>query len=83
MQTHIAFVDLKKAFDRVSCKQLLRIVACDEVPQQTIQNIYNLYNTNLISVQIEDRSIGERSIQGLNRDVASRPSYLLFTRMPS
>jgi hypothetical protein len=30
---------LKKAFDRVNRKELLRILASDQVPQQTIQNI--------------------------------------------
>jgi hypothetical protein len=54
MEAHIAFVDFKKAFNRVNRKELLRILASDQVPQQTIQNIYNLYKTNLISVKIED-----------------------------
>jgi hypothetical protein len=55
METHIAFVDFKKAFDQVNRKELLRILISDQVPQQTIQNIYNLYKTNLISVKIEDK----------------------------
>jgi hypothetical protein len=55
METHIAFVDFKKAFDRVNHKELLRILASDQVRRQTIQNIYNLYNTNLISVKIQDK----------------------------
>jgi TusA-related sulfurtransferase len=54
-ENHIAFVDFKKAFDRVNRKELLRILASDQVSQQTIQNIYNLYKTNLISVKIEDK----------------------------
>jgi sorting nexin-29 len=32
METHIAFVDFKKAFDRVNRKELLRILASDKVP---------------------------------------------------
>jgi hypothetical protein len=55
METHIAFVDFKKAFNRINRKELLRILASDQVPQQTIQNVYNLYKTNLISVKIEDK----------------------------
>jgi hypothetical protein len=55
METHIAFVDFKKASDRVSRKELLRILASDQVPRQTIQNICNLYKTNLISVKTEDK----------------------------
>jgi hypothetical protein len=42
METHIAFVDFKKAFNQVNRKELLRILASDQVPQQTIQNIYNV-----------------------------------------
>jgi sorting nexin-29 len=41
METHIAFVDFKKAFDQVNRMELLRILTSDQVPQQTIQNIYN------------------------------------------
>jgi hypothetical protein len=39
----------------VNCKELLRILASYQVSQQTIQNIYNLYKTNLSSVKIEDK----------------------------
>jgi hypothetical protein len=55
METHIAFVDLKKAFDRVNRSKLLKILQNDNIPQHIIQNIYILYKTNLISVKIEDR----------------------------
>jgi hypothetical protein len=37
MENHIASVDFKTAFDRVNRKELLRIPASDQVPQQTIQ----------------------------------------------
>jgi hypothetical protein len=51
METHIAFAGLKKAFDRVNRTKLLEIFQNDNIPQQIIQNIYNLYKTNLISVK--------------------------------
>jgi hypothetical protein len=35
--------------------KLLEIPQNDSIPQQIIQNIYNIYKTNLISVKIEDR----------------------------
>jgi hypothetical protein len=63
METCIAFVDFKKAFDRVNCKDLLWILASDKVQRQTIQNIYNLYNTNSISVKIEDKLSDWREIK--------------------
>jgi hypothetical protein len=55
MKTHVAFVDLKKAFDRVNRTKLPEILQNENIPQQIIQNIYNLYKTNFISVKIEDR----------------------------
>jgi predicted transcriptional regulator len=55
MEIHISFVDFKKAFDRFNRTKLLEILQNDNIPQQIIQNIYNLYKTNLISVKNEDR----------------------------
>jgi hypothetical protein len=55
METHIAFVDLKKAFDRINRTKLFEILQNDNILQQIIQNIYNLYKTILILVKIEDR----------------------------
>jgi hypothetical protein len=51
METHIAFVDLKKAFHRCNRIKLLEILQ-----NYNIQNIYNLYKTNWIAVKIEDRN---------------------------
>jgi hypothetical protein len=39
METHIAFVDLKKAFDKINRTKLLEILQNDNIPQQIIQNI--------------------------------------------
>jgi hypothetical protein len=56
MKTHIAFVDLKKVFNRVNKTKQFEILQNDNNPQQIIQNIYNLWKkANLISVKIEDR----------------------------
>jgi hypothetical protein len=55
IETHIAFVDFKEAFDRVSRRKLLEILANDDVPQQTIKNIHNIYNREVISLIIENR----------------------------
>jgi hypothetical protein len=51
METHIAFVDLKKAFDKVNRTKLLEIPQNDNIPQQIIQNMYNLYKTSWIVVE--------------------------------
>jgi hypothetical protein len=79
METHIALVDFKKAFDRVSLKELLRILASAQVPQQTIQNIYNLYKTNLISVKIEDKlSRWREKNTGVRQECGLSPVLLII-----
>ena len=51
IETHIAFVDFVKVFDRVSRNKLFHILVNDQIPQQIIQNICNLYNNTLIAVK--------------------------------
>jgi hypothetical protein len=77
METHIAFVD----FDRINRKELLRILASDQVPQQTIKNIYNLYKTNLISLKIEDRLSEWREINTRVRQGCGLSSVLFIIYM--
>jgi hypothetical protein len=54
VEAHIAFVDLKKAINRVNRTKLLEFLQNDKICQQIIQNIYNLYKSNLILVKAED-----------------------------
>ena len=55
IETHIAFVDFKKAFDRADQNKLLNILVNDQMPQQIITNIYNLYKKTLILVKSGDK----------------------------
>jgi len=45
IKTHIAFVDFKKAFDRVNRRKLLDIVANDDVPQHIKKNLILIIDT--------------------------------------
>jgi hypothetical protein len=61
LQTHTAFIDSKKAFDRVGRNLLLGILKKDHVPYQLMKAIYNICKVNLIAVlvQTEDSEWGE------------------------
>jgi hypothetical protein len=41
-ETHLAFIDFVKVFDKVNRKKLLEILACDDVPDQTVSAIHNI-----------------------------------------
>ncbi|KAJ4426643.1 hypothetical protein ANN_26441 [Periplaneta americana] len=55
LETHMAFIDFKKAFDKVNRNKLLQILADDQVPQQIIQNIYNIYKTTIIAIRSNNK----------------------------
>ncbi|KAJ4450649.1 hypothetical protein ANN_02078 [Periplaneta americana] len=43
------------AFDKVNRNKLLQILADDQVPQQIIQNIYNIYKTTIIAIRSNNK----------------------------
>jgi hypothetical protein len=47
----IAFIDFEKAFENVNGNTLLDILAADNVPDQIIHAIYNIYSNNRISIK--------------------------------
>ncbi|KAJ4451609.1 hypothetical protein ANN_03078 [Periplaneta americana] len=51
IETHMAFVDFKKAFDKIDRSRLIQILVGDNVPQQFIHNIHNIYNQNKIAIK--------------------------------
>ncbi|KAJ4425543.1 hypothetical protein ANN_27737 [Periplaneta americana] len=55
LETHMAFIDFKKAFDKVNRNKLLQILADDQIPQQIIQNIYNIYKTTIIAIRSNNK----------------------------
>lgn len=55
METRIAFVNFTKAFGKVNITKLFEILTNDNIPQQIMQNIYNLHKTNMIPVKTESR----------------------------
>jgi hypothetical protein len=52
VETHLVFIDLEKAFDKVNRNKLLDILIADDIPDQIISAIYNIYNNNKISVKM-------------------------------
>jgi cephalosporin-C deacetylase-like acetyl esterase len=51
IETHLAFIDFEKALDKVDRNILLKILATDNIPDQIIHAIYNIYSNNKISVK--------------------------------
>jgi hypothetical protein len=53
IETHLAFVDFKKAFDKVNRNKLMEVLKADNIPNQLIAAIYNIYKNNLIAIKME------------------------------
>jgi hypothetical protein len=43
IETHLAFIDFKKAFDKLNRNKLMEILKADNIPNQLIAAIYNIY----------------------------------------
>jgi TusA-related sulfurtransferase len=48
----LAFIDYKKAFDKVNRHKLIEILTEDNIPNQLITAIYEIYKHNLIAVRL-------------------------------
>jgi hypothetical protein len=46
MQSHLAFLDIRKAFDTVDRIKLMDIMKNDGVSNQLIKTIFNIYTNN-------------------------------------
>jgi hypothetical protein len=53
IKTHLAFIDFKKAFDKVNRNKLMKILKANNIPNQLIVAIYNIYKNNLIAIKME------------------------------
>jgi hypothetical protein len=53
IKTHLTFIDFEKAFNIVNRNTLLDILAADNVPDQIIHAIYNIYSINKISIKTD------------------------------
>jgi hypothetical protein len=51
----LAFVDCKKASDRVDRSKLLEMLTDDGTPNQISTAIYNLYRNNVIAIQLKSK----------------------------
>jgi hypothetical protein len=51
IETHLALIDFEKAFDNINRNTLLDILAADNVPDQVIHAIHNIYSNNKISIK--------------------------------
>ena len=77
VETHIAFIDFQKVFDKVNRNRLLNILADNHIPQQIISNIFNLYRKTMISIKLSEKLTELKEIfTGVRQGCALSP--LLF-----
>jgi TusA-related sulfurtransferase len=53
IQKHREFIITKKAFDKVNRNKLIEIVTEDNIPNQLITAIYEIYKRNLIAIRLQ------------------------------
>jgi hypothetical protein len=53
IEIHLAFIDYKKAFDKVNRHKLIEILTEYNIPNQLITAIYEIYKRNLIAVRLQ------------------------------
>jgi hypothetical protein len=52
-EIHLAFTDYKKAFDKVNRHKLIEILTEDNIPNQLITAIYEIYKHYPIAVRLQ------------------------------
>jgi hypothetical protein len=78
IETHLAFVDIRKAFDTVDRIKLMDIIKNDGVSNQLVTAIFNIYTDNYTAIGGKDRQSEWRLIsQGVCQGRSLSP--LLFT----
>jgi hypothetical protein len=53
IETQLTFIDYKNAFDKVNRNKLTEILTEDNIPNQLITAIYEIYKCNLIAVRLQ------------------------------
>jgi hypothetical protein len=80
IETHLAFVDFKKTFHKVNRKKLMEILKADNIPNQLIASIYNIYKNNLIALTMESELSEWKHIAGgVRKDALFHRYYSLCT----
>jgi hypothetical protein len=79
IETHLAF-RLQKTFDKVNRNKLIEILTGDNIPNQLITTIYEIYKHNLIAVRLQAETSEWRIMNyGVRQGCSLSP--LLFTRI--
>jgi aromatic ring-opening dioxygenase LigB subunit len=53
IESHLAFINYKEAFDKVNRNKLIEIITEDNIPNELIMAIYEIYKRNLIAVRLQ------------------------------
>jgi glutaredoxin-related protein len=57
-ETHLAFTDYKKTFDKVNRNKLIEIPTEDNIPNQLIMAIHDIYKHKIIALRLQGRNLG-------------------------
>jgi hypothetical protein len=79
LETHFAFVDYEKVFDKVKRQKLSNILKEKNVPNLLLKNILEIYTNNTIRTQISNTTTEERVINQGVRQGCSLPQSYLYT----
>jgi hypothetical protein len=81
IETHLAFVDIRKAFDRVDRIKLMDMIKNDGVSNQLLTTIFNIYTDNYTAIGGEDKQSEWRLIsQGVCQGCSLFPLlFIIYT----
>jgi hypothetical protein len=78
-ETHLAFVDIRKASDTVDRIKLMNILKNDSVSNQLITAIFNFYTYNYIAIGSEDKQRERRLInKGVHQGCSLSPLVFIM-----
>jgi hypothetical protein len=77
-EAHLAFIDYKKAFDKVNRHKLIEILTEDNIPNQLITAIYEIYKRSLIAVRLQAETSELKTVKCGVRQGCSLSPPLLF-----
>jgi len=80
LETHIAFLDLEKAFDRVNRKQLWQILNKRGIPYHLIEVTKSLYKNTSVQIDMGGKFLTKYVlIEEYNKGVIYHRLFLAFT----
>jgi hypothetical protein len=79
LETHFAFVDYEKAFDKVKWQKLFKILKEKSIPNLLQKNVLEIYTNNTIRINISNNTTEEWVInQGVGAAFLSPTLFYIY-----